>query len=397
MIGKNGEMNINGRLIGNGAPCYIIAEMSANHGGSLERAIDIIRAAKASGADAVKLQTYTPDTMTINCDNKYFCVEHPLWTGKTLYQLYQEAYTPWEWHRPLKEEADRLGLHFFSTPFDETAVDFLEDLEVPAYKIASFELVDDALLKKVARTHKPVIMSTGMATMEEISRAVDILRSHGTSQLALLRCVSAYPARPQEMNLRMIGDLAKRFGVVVGLSDHTLGNLAAVAGVAMGAEILEKHLKFSDGDATIDAAFSLSPANFHQMIHDIRRTESSLGKVVYGPTGDEQDSLKFRRSIFVVKDMALGDIFSLENLRIIRPGYGLSPVFLKDVLGKKAASSLCRGTPLTAEMVAGIRSFKTDSLLSCFFRFFHNLIVGISALWDRFFGLFSQIRKKRDE
>ena len=344
-------MNINGRKIGNGSPCYIIAEMSANHGGSFEKAMALVRAAKKAGADAIKLQTYTPDTMTIDCDNEYFRLDHPLWKDKTLYQLYKEAQTPWEWHRPLKDEAERIGLHLFSTPFDEAAVDFLETLDLPAYKIASFELVDDALLRKVARTRKPVIMSTGMATLAEIEHAVEMLRVNGTEHLALLRCVSAYPARPEEINLAVIKDLCGKFNVVTGLSDHTDDSVTAVAAVVLGAAIVEKHIKMNGDNSTADAAFSLSVSQFKDMVWDIRLAERSVGSAVYGATDGESVGLRFRRSIFVVKDMAPGDIFSLDNLRVIRPGQGLPPYELDGILGRTARVYVSRGTPLKRDMV----------------------------------------------
>lgn len=344
-------MKINGRQIGNGSPCYIIAEMSANHGGSFEKALALARAAKEAGADAIKLQTYTPDTMTIDCDNEYFRLNHPLWKDKTMYQLYKEAQTPWAWHKPLKDEAERIGLHFFSTPFDVTAVDFLETLGVPAYKIASFELVDDVLLKKVAQTRKPIIMSTGMAMLEEITHAVNVLRSNGAKHLALLRCVSSYPAKPQEMNLALITDMSRRFDTVVGVSDHTTNSIAAVTSVALGASIVEKHIKLIEDDTTIDAVFSLSVSQFQDMVRDIRLAEKSVGQAMYGATKGESVSLCFRRSIFVVKDMAPGDIFSLDNLKVIRPGYGLSPCELDGILGRSARVFISRGMPLKRGMI----------------------------------------------
>jgi pseudaminic acid synthase len=346
------EIKIKDRLIGAGHPCYVIAEMSANHGGSLDRALAIVRAAKKAGADAVKLQTYTPDTMTIDCDNEYFRLDgHSLWGGKTLYQLYRESYTPWEWHEPLKDEADSLGMGFFSTPFDESAVDFLERLNVPAYKVASFELLDDPLLKRVAMTRKPVILSTGMASLDEISHAVDVLRGNGTKQIALLRCVSSYPARLEEMDLILIPDICKKFDVVAGLSDHTVESLTAVVAVALGASIIEKHFKLEDDSVSTDAAFSLSPKVFGQMVSDVRAVESSLGRGIYGPTKDERKNLRFRRSIFAVKDIGKGDIFSIDNVKVIRPGYGLAPAMIDRILGRRANVEIKRGTPLKEDMV----------------------------------------------
>jgi pseudaminic acid synthase len=345
-------IKIKDRFIGAGHPCYVIAEMSANHGGSFDRALAILRAAKEAGADAVKLQTYTADTLTINCDKEYFQLgEHPLWGRRTLYQLYQQAYTPWEWHKPLKDEAEALGLHLFSTPFDETSVDFLEGLDVPAYKIASFELLDDPLLMKIASMRKPVILSTGMATFEEVRHAVDLLRAEGTKELALLRCVSSYPARAEEMNLRLIPDLRCRFDAVVGLSDHTVDSTTAVAAVALGASIVEKHIKLSDQDKTFDSEFSLSAGAFRRMVDDIRAAEKALGEEKYGPTRDEKKSLLFRRSIFVVEDVRKGEVFTGKNVRIIRPGYGMSPVSFQKILGKRATRDFKRGMPLTEDCV----------------------------------------------
>ncbi|MEI6437716.1 MAG: pseudaminic acid synthase [Candidatus Omnitrophota bacterium] len=343
------EFQVNGRAIGPGHPCYVIAEMSANHAGSFDKALAIVRAAKESGADAIKLQTYTPDTMTIDCDNEYFQLHHPLWKDKTLYQLYKEAQTPWAWHRPLKEEADRLGLDFFSTPFDETAVDLLEGLGVGVYKIASFELVDDLLLKRVAQTRKPVIMSAGMSTLEEVRRAVEILRANGTEQLALLRCVSAYPARAEEMDLALIRDMAVRFNVVTGLSDHTTDSLSSIAGVAAGASIIEKHFKLSGDDTSPDAAFSLTPPQFHALVSDVRRTEAALGRAVYGPVTSEKGSLKFRRSLFFVMDLAAGAVVTAPSIRVIRPGDGLAPREREKILGRRLKKAVGRGQPVSWE------------------------------------------------
>ena len=342
---------IKDKIIGDGHPCYVIAEMSANHGGSFEKALAIVRAAKEAGADAIKLQTYTPDTMTIDCDNEYFKVDHPLWNNKTLYQLYKEAQTPWEWHQPLKKEAERIGLHFFSTPFDESAVDFLEKLEVPAYKIASFELTDDVLLKKVAQTGKPVIMSTGMASLDEIQRAVEILRQHGTKDLALLRCVSTYPAKPEDMKLSLMKDMRERFKVVIGLSDHTTNTISSIAAVALGASIIEKHFKVFASDQSHDAVFSLSLEQFQSLVNDIRIAASSLGEISYGPATSEKSSLKFRRSLFFIKDMNQGDLIDQDSVRVIRPGYGLAPKEIERLIGKKLKNAVKRGQPVTLGMI----------------------------------------------
>jgi len=343
-------MNIRGRAIGPGQPCYLIAEMSANHNGRIERAIEIIRAAGDAGADAVKVQTYTADTLTIDCDNRYFQLgDHALWGGKTLYQLYREAAMPWDWHPRLLAEAERAGLTLFSTPYDETAVDYLEGLGVPAYKIASFELVDTPLLEKVAATGKPIILSTGMAAREEVETAVQTLRRGGAGDLALLRCVSAYPADPAEMHLRTIPAMAEEFGAVAGLSDHTMGSAVAVAAVALGASLIEKHLTLSRAEGGPDAAFSTEPAELRALVDAVRTAEKALGKVRYGTTRGEQESLRFRRSIFAVRDIAPGETFTKENVRVIRPGYGLPPSLYAQLLGRRAKKGLARGTPIPLE------------------------------------------------
>lgn len=344
---------INGRPIGPGHPVYVIAEMSANHGQKFEQAVEILKAAKAAGADAVKLQTYTPDTMTIDCRNEYFQIgKGTIWEGRNLYELYGEAYTPWDWQPELKRIANELGLDCFSTPFDASAVEFLEKMEVPAHKIASFELVDIPLLQRVARTGKPVILSTGMATLEEIELAVRTLREAGNQQLALLKCTSAYPARPEDMNLRTIPDMAQRFGVPVGLSDHTLGIAVPVAAVTLGACIVEKHFTLSRSIPGPDSAFSLEPDEFRQMVEAIRVAEKALGTVNYELLPGEAASRVFRRSLFVVKDMKAGETFTTENVRVIRPGYGLAPRHLPAVLGKTAARDIPRGTPLEWDVIA---------------------------------------------
>ncbi|MBU6182378.1 MAG: pseudaminic acid synthase [Verrucomicrobia bacterium] len=339
---------IRDREIGSSHPCYIIAEMSANHGHSFEKALEVVHAAKESGADAIKLQTYTPDTLTIDSHRPEFLIgKGTLWEGRNLYELYGEAYTPWGWQPTLKAEAEKLGMHCFSTPFDETAVDFLEKMEVPAHKIASFELVDTILLKKVAATGKPVIMSTGMATLAEIDEAVRILRANGCTQLALLKCTSAYPSLPEDLNLRTIPHLAEAFGVPAGLSDHTLGIAVPVAAVALGACIIEKHFTLRRSDGGPDSAFSLEPEEFRAMVDAVRVAEKALGKVNYEMSEKEQASRVFRRSLFVVKDMKAGEEFTRENVRSIRPGHGLPVKELYRVLGQKATGNLHRGTPLT--------------------------------------------------
>ena len=345
-------IKVNGRQIYPGYPIYIIAEMSANHKQDFDQAVKIVEAAKEAGADAVKLQTYTPDTMTIDCNNKYFRIgEGSLWEGRNLYDLYKEAYTPWEWQAKLKKIANGLGMDFFSTPFDPTAVDFLEEMDVPAYKIASFEVVDLPLIRRIAKTGKPIIMSTGMATLGEIEEAVQAIRDTGNNQLALLKCTSAYPAPPEEMNLRTIQHLAEAFRVPVGLSDHTLGIAVPVAAVALGACIVEKHFTFSRDIPSPDSAFSLEPQEFKTMVDAIRTAEKAFGKVSYEITEKQKASRVFRRSLFVVKDMKAGEVFTEENVRSIRPGHGLPPKYQGTILGKKAATDIPRGTPLNWSLI----------------------------------------------
>ena len=331
--------------------CYIIAEISANHNGKLERAEAIVSAAADAGADAIKLQTYTADTLTIPCDNEYFRIKGTLWEGKTLHDLYQEACTPWEWQPRLKALANDLGMDCFSTPFDATAVDFLEKMDVPCHKVASFEVVDIPLLKKIAATGKPVIMSTGMASLAEIDEAVRTLREHGTEELALLKCTSAYPAPPEEANLRTIPHLARAFNCVAGLSDHTLGGAVAVGAVALGARIIEKHFTLARADGGPDSAFSMEPDEFKQMVQDIRTVEKALGTVCYDLTPKQKESKVFRRSLFVVKDMKAGDVFTEENVRSIRPGYGLPCRLLDSIVGTTANVDIERGTPLRIEHI----------------------------------------------
>lgn len=339
-------MKIKGRQVGKGFPVYIIAEMSANHAQDFDRAIKIIEAAKKAGADAIKLQTYTPDTLTIDCDNDYFQIKQgTIWAGRNLYDLYGEAYTPWEWQPKLKEVADELGIDLFSTPFDDTAVDFLENLNVPAHKIASFEIVDIPLIRRIARTGKPIIMSTGMATLAEIDEAVQAIQHEGNEQLALLKCTSSYPALPEDMNLRTIPNLAETFGVPVGLSDHTLGITVPVTAVALGACIIEKHFTLSRDLPGPDTTFSLEPHEFKEMVTAVRTAEKALGTVHYQGTDKEQASRAFRRSLFVTQDMQAGDIFTKDNLRSIRPGHGLHTRYLENFLGHRASHDIKRGTP----------------------------------------------------
>ena len=347
------QLTIGNRAIAADSPCWIVAEISANHNQSYERAVEIIRAAKRAGADAVKLQTYTADTLTLNSDRPCFRIGgDSLWAGKTLYELYGEAYTPWEWHESLMRVASDEGLECFSTPFDATAVDLLERLRVRAYKIASFELVDIPLLKKVASTGKPVIASTGMASLAEITEAVSTLRSHGSNDIALLTCTSAYPASPADMNLRTIPHLADTFGVVTGLSDHTMGSTVAVAAVTLGARIVEKHFTLRRADGGPDSTFSMEPDEFATLVRDIRQTESALGQVTYGPGPDERGSLKFRRSLFVIADVEENETFTEQNIRSIRPADGLHPRHFTEILGRKAARAIKRGTPLAWALIA---------------------------------------------
>jgi len=346
-----GHITIGGRRIGPGEPAYVIAEMSANHNQSLDRAVEIVKAAKEAGANAIKLQTYTPDTLTIDCDNEYFRIKGTLWEDKTLYELYGEAYTPWEWQPELMEVANGLGLDLISTPFDETAVDFLEDIGVPAHKVASFENGDIPLLQKVGSTGKPVILSTGMASLDDLEEAVATLRSSGCRELALLKCTSAYPASPADANLQTIRHLSETFGVPIGLSDHTQGIAVPVAAVALGASIVEKHFTLSRNDPGPDSAFSLEPHEFRQMMDAVRDADVARGKVAYGSIDAEDESRVFRRSLFVVQDVVAGEAFTLQNVRAIRPGYGLHTRHLPHILGSKASRDVHRGTPLTWELV----------------------------------------------
>lgn len=348
----NSEIVVGNRRIGSGNPAYIIAEMSANHGQDYGKAVEIIHAMEEAGADAVKLQTYTADTMTIECDREEFRIgKGTIWEGKTLYELYGEAYTPWEWQPKLKEVANELGMDLFSTPFDSTAVDFLEAMDVPAYKIASFELVDLPLIERIAQTGKPIIMSTGMGTEDEIRDAVDAVRKAGNDRLVLLKCTSAYPTPPEEMNLRTIPDMRERFGVPVGLSDHTLGIAVPVAAVALGACVIEKHFCLSRDEPGPDTAFSLEPKEFRAMVDAVRTAERAIGTVSYSRSAKEEATAVFRRSLFAVKNIAEGEELTEKNIRSIRPGHGLPPKELGNILGKRAKRNIERGTPLTWNLV----------------------------------------------
>lgn len=346
------EFVIAGRLIGPGQPPFLIAEMSGNHNQSLERALAIVDAAADSGAHGLKIQTYTADTMTLDLDAGEFHVEHPLWGGQSLHSLYQQAATPWEWHEPIFRRARERGLIAFSTPFDASAADFLEALEVPAYKIASFENTDLPLIRRVAATGKPLILSTGMATLADLDETVRAAREAGCRHLVLLKCTSTYPATPEHTHLRTIPHLRDSFACEVGLSDHTPGVGAAVASVALGATVIEKHFTLSRAEGGVDAAFSMEPAEFAQLRQETERAWQALGQVHYGPTEGERASMLFRRSLYVTEDMRAGEVFTARNLRAIRPGYGLPPKYLEAMLGKRVNRDVCRGTPATWDLLA---------------------------------------------
>ena len=348
-------IDIQGRAVGPEYPVYVVAEISANHDHDVRKALRLVEVAKEAGADAVKLQTYTADTLTIDCSHELFRISGTLWDGRTLYDLYSEAAMPWEWQPRLKELADSIELHLFSTPFDVTAVDFLEAMDVPAYKIASFEIVDLPLLRRVAATRKPIVLSTGMATLAEVDEAVGVLRAAGTTELALLKCTSAYPAEPDSINLRTIPHLAERFDVVAGLSDHTTTVAIPATAVALGASIIEKHITLSRKEPGPDRAFSLEPDEFAAMVAAVRSAERALGSVQYGVTEAEAESRVFRRSLFLVQDVAEGDSFTPENVRSIRPGHGMHTRHLDEVLGRKAATDVERGTPLSWELIRGFQ------------------------------------------
>ena len=347
------EVTIAGRRIAPGSAVYMVAELSANHDQSFDEAVRVLRAAKEAGADAIKLQTYTADTITLRSDKECFRITGgTLWDGRILHDLYHEAFTPWEWQPKLKEIADELRMHFFSSAFDDSAVDFLEQMNVPAHKVASFELVDIGLIQKMARTGKPMIMSTGMASEEEVSEAIEAAHGAGATQIALLKCTSAYPAPPEEANLRTIPELARRFDCPVGLSDHTMGIAVPVAAAALGACIIEKHLCMRRADGGPDAAFSLEPHEFKAMVEAVRTVEKALGSVQFFCGPREANSRRFRRSLFVVEDIGKGELFTKQNVRSIRPADGLHPRHLSEVLGKRAACDVERGTPLSWALVA---------------------------------------------
>lgn len=333
---------------------FIIAEMSGNHNQSLERALDIAEAAAKAGVQALKLQTYTADTLTLNVRKREFMIddEHSLWNGQSLYELYQRASTPWEWHQPIMKRANALGLLCFSTPFDEAAVEFLEDLDAPAYKIASFENTHLPLIRKVASTGKPVLISTGMATLAELEEAVSAAREAGCQELALLKCSSTYPAKPEDANVLTIPHLRERFGCEAGLSDHTMGIGVAVAAVAHGATVIEKHVTLRRADGGVDSAYSLEPEEMRALVLETERAWQSLGQVRYGATEAEQPSLKERRSLYIVEDMRAGDVLTKDNLRCIRPGFGLPPKYADALLGKRVNQRVDKGTPMRWELVS---------------------------------------------
>ncbi|WP_201551229.1 pseudaminic acid synthase [Psychrobacter sp. DD43] len=345
------NININGRIIGRNTSPYIIAEMSANHNGDFNVAKNIIEEAKKAGADALKIQTYTADTITLNSNLPDFQIQGGLWDGETLYSLYQKAYTPWEWHKPLFEYARELGITIFSSPFDNTAVDLLEDLNTPAYKIASFEAVDLPLIKYVASTGKPMIISTGMADAEEIQEAIDAARSGGCKELAILHCVSGYPAPSEDYNLLTIPDMINRFGLVTGLSDHTLDNTTAITSVALGASIIEKHFTLDRNAGGPDDSFSLEPEDLTALCRDSKTVWQALGKVDYGRKASEQGNIKFRRSLYFVKDLKAGDVITEDAVRSVRPGFGLAPKFLEEVIGKKVVKDVIKNTPVIFDVL----------------------------------------------
>ena len=342
----NKTITINQRQIGAKYPPYVIAEMSANHNGDINNAFKIIEMAKKAGADALKMQTYTPDTLTIDCDLPDFQLNEGLWSGRSLYELYEEAYTPWEWHKPLFDYAKKIDISLFSSPFDTTAVDLLEDLNAPAYKIASFEAVDLPLIKYVAQTGKPMIISTGMADAEEIQEAVDAAREAGCKELALLHCVSGYPAPAEDYNLRTITDMQSRFGLPVGLSDHTLDNTTAITSIALGACIIEKHVTLDCNGGGPDDSFSLEPQDLQALCSGVKTAWQALGSVDYGRKSSEQSNVKFRRSLYFVKDIKCGEVITAEHVKSIRPGFGLAPKFLNNIIGKVAPVDIERGTPV---------------------------------------------------
>ncbi|GIZ51294.1 pseudaminic acid synthase [Noviherbaspirillum aridicola] len=347
------EIIIANRKVGPNQKPFIIAEMSGNHNQSLERALQIVEAAARSGAHALKLQTYTADTMTLDCDAPGFRIEDPksLWAGASLYQLYEEAHTPWEWHKPIFDRARELGMIPFSTPFDDTAVDFLESLDAPCYKIASFENTDLPLIRRVAATGKPMIISTGMASVAELHKSVEAARTAGCKDLVLLKCTSTYPATPENTNIVTIPHMRTLFDCQVGLSDHTMGTGVSVASVAFGATVIEKHFTLARADGGVDSTFSMEPAELAQLVTETERAWQAIGRVSYGATQAEKKSLQFRRSLYITRDLKAGDVLSADNVRAIRPGHGLPPEFLEQVLGSRVNADAPRGTPLSWQLL----------------------------------------------
>ena len=341
------KIKIGNRFVGEGERTYIVAEVSANHLQDYNRAEAIIRAAADAGADAVKLQTYTSDTITIDCDNEYFQItQGTIWDGTTLHKLYETAYTPWEWQPKLKKFAEELGMECFSSPFDATAVDFMHEMDMPAYKVASFEINDIPLIRKIARLGKPVIIATGIAYLEDIERALRVCKEEGNEQVILLKCTSTYPSPYEDMNLSVIPNMAQVFDCITGLSDHSMGSAAAVAGVALGAKMVEKHLTLARADGGPDAAFSMEPAEFKRMVEEIRIAEKAVGRVTYELTEKQKRSREDSRSLFAVKDIKAGETFTEENVRSIRPAFGMHPMYYDEVLGQKAKADIAKGTPM---------------------------------------------------
>lgn len=348
----NSRIDINGRIISDKHPPFIIAEMSANHNGRIEQAFKIIDLAVEAGADAIKMQTYRPDTITLNSDRPEFFIEDGLWQGRTLYELYEEAHTPWEWHKPLFDFARNRGITIFSSPFDKTAIDLLEDLNSPAYKIASFEAVDLGLIGYAASTGKPLIISMGMADADEIEEAITAAHDGGCKEVAILHCVSGYPAPPQDYNLHVIPDMIERFGLVTGLSDHTMDNATAIASVALGASIIEKHFTLDRNGGGPDDSFSLEPAELSALCRDARTAWLALGEVDYGRKSSECGNVKFRRSLYFVKDIRKGETITEDHIRSIRPGYGLPPKFLTELIGKTVNVDIYKATPVTQNILS---------------------------------------------
>lgn len=348
----NHSFKIGNRMVGENAPTFIVAELSGNHNQDYNRALELVHAAKEAGADAIKLQTYTADTITIDCDGPIFQInEGTIWDGRTLYDLYQEAYTPWDWQPRLMEEANKLGMECFSSPFDFTSVDFLEEMNVPAYKIASYEINDIPLIRKVAKLHKPIIFATGIAYPEDIRLALDICKEEGNEDIFLLKCVSSYPTPYEEVHLNIIPTLAKTYGCLAGLSDHTMGTAVAVGSIALGAKMVEKHLTLRRSDGGPDSAFSMEPEEFARMVNDIRIVEKALGNSEYRLTKTQELEHGGSRSLFVVKDIAAGESLTPDNIRSIRPGDGLHTKHYDEILGRQAAFDLKKGTPLKWELL----------------------------------------------